>query len=135
MFSFYAKFWTDMLHESEHYGIDVSTSLLKVYQKTEAAGCLTEQLACNYVKCYIEIGKFKEARELVERLCSEAHLLASGEMWFLRVSVELKWVTCESTSIEKEKLESILCLVKRASENVSASEAEGLWLLVSSVTS
>lgn len=131
MFSFYAKFWSDILHESGLDEIDVAASLLKVYQQAESAGCLTEQLACNYVKCHVEIEKLDDARELIERLCNEAHFSSSGEMWGLRVLVELKWVTCESTFLGKEKLESIFGLVKRAAEKVPVSEAEDLWLLVS----
>ncbi|KAJ3687388.1 hypothetical protein LUZ61_016552 [Rhynchospora tenuis] len=138
MFSFYAKFWTDvlcepglnMIPESGCDEFDFASSLVKVYQQAESDGCLTERLACDYVRCHVEIGNLKEARELAERLCSGSQFSGSGEMWVLRVSVELKWVTCESSSLGKETLESLLCLVKRAAEKVPVSEAEDLWLLV-----
>ncbi|KAJ4753404.1 U3 small nucleolar RNA-associated protein 6-like protein [Rhynchospora pubera] len=137
MFSFYAKFWTDVLCEP---GLNVlpesgcdefnfASSLVKVYQQAESSGCLTERLACDYVRCHVEIGNLKEARELAERLCSGSHFSGSGELWVLRASVELKWVTFESSLLGKETLESLLCIVKRTAEKVPVSEAEDLWLL------
>ncbi|KAF3325438.1 U3 small nucleolar RNA-associated protein 6 [Carex littledalei] len=131
MFSFYAQFWHDILHESglDEIEIDFAPSLFKVYQKAELAECLTEKLACDYIKSHVQIGKLEEAREVAERLCSGTHFSVSGEIWGLRVSVELKWATCELTPIGKEKLESIICLIKCAAEKVPVSETEDLWLL------
>ncbi|KAJ4781483.1 U3 small nucleolar RNA-associated protein 6-like protein [Rhynchospora pubera] len=124
MFSLYAKFWTDllcepglnMLSESGCDEFNFASSLVKVYQQAESVGCLTERLSCDYVKCHVEIGNLEEARELAERLCSGFHFSGSGGLWILRVSVELKWVTCESMLLGRETLESLLCLVKRAAE-------------------
>ncbi|KAL4336332.1 hypothetical protein GQ457_07G028320 [Hibiscus cannabinus] len=41
-----------------------------VYEKAEAVGCLKEELDCQYISFYAQLGRLEEAKKVTENLCS-----------------------------------------------------------------
>ncbi|XP_072955999.1 uncharacterized protein [Typha angustifolia] len=139
MFTLYAKFWVDMLFPDREDSIsllhdagvdtsDFTSSALKVYEKAELSKCLTEDLACQYVSFYLQIGRLEEAKNLAEKLCS-GPLSVAAKLWFLRSSIEIKWLTKKSSSLSKDNLASVFHLLKNALSKLPITEAENLWLM------
>ena len=77
MFELYIKFLTDAIAsergEVEPSGLSNHTSsyishILKVYKKAETIGCLTEELACQYISFYTQLGRLEEANKVAQKL-------------------------------------------------------------------
>ncbi|KAK6264987.1 hypothetical protein SCA6_020421 [Theobroma cacao] len=131
MFNLYIKFFMDVIAsergEMEAYSSYVS-HILKVYEKAETKGCLTEELACQYISFYTQIGRLEEAKKVAEKLCS-GKLSDSVRLWLLRISVEIRCVTKSSLSPSKAETLSIFELLKTVLTKMSISEAESLWMM------
>ncbi|KAJ0017649.1 hypothetical protein Pint_09885 [Pistacia integerrima] len=133
----YTKFLTDIItpnggetkvsEPSSHIEHCIS-HLLTVYEKAEAMGCLTEDIACRYISLYLQLGRLDEARKLAEKLCSGTHS-DSIQLWLLMVSVEVRCVTKNSASPSKADMLSIFELLRSILTKFSVSEAESLWLM------
>lgn len=140
MFSLYAQFWLDTFaldKEGSNFvvnnnGVDTTkfaSSILKVFEKAEASGCLSENLACHYVSFYLQIGKIDEARSLAEKLC-DGKLSEGANLWLLRVAIELKWCVSKSAIMSKTEMNSVFKLLIGVSTKFSVSKAENLWIMV-----
>lgn len=139
MFNLYASFLRGVIAsqkgEKESLGLSsqCATSishLLVVYEKAETMGCITEDIACQHISFYLQLGRLEEARKLAERHCRE-RFSDSVKLWLLRVSVEIKHVTRDFPSPSKADLLPIFELLKDVLTRAFASEAESLWLMVS----
>lgn len=136
MFNLYIKFLMDGIaseREGEASGLSNHTlshisHVLKVYEKAERVGCLTEELACQYVSFYTELGRLDEAKKVAEKLCN-GKLSDSVKLWLLRVSVEIRFISKSSLSPSKTDALSIFELLKTVLTKMSMSEAESLWIL------
>lgn len=140
MYSLYAKFWLDVIFPDREDSflvlsncgvdaIDFSPSILKVYENAESSGCLTEDLACQYVSFYLQTGRLEEARNLAEKL-SNGKFSGSANLCVLRSSMEMKWLMDKSASMSMDELHSVFELLKNVLTGLSLSEAECLWLMV-----
>ncbi|KAH7662036.1 U3 small nucleolar RNA-associated protein 6 [Dioscorea alata] len=139
MFSLYAKFYTDVILADREDPVSVlintafeagelTSRLLEVYENAEQTGCITKELAYEYISFYLQIGRIHEARDLAKKLCS-GRLSEAADVWTLRISTELKWLTSKAASIDDDDLRSISELFRNAMTRVSASEVESLWLM------
>ncbi|OMO64822.1 RNA-processing protein, HAT helix [Corchorus olitorius] len=137
MFKLYIKFLMDVIASekgesqtsgsSNHSSSNIS-HILKVYEKAETMGCLTEELACEYISFYEKIGRLEEAKKVAERLCN-GKLSDSVQLWLLRVSLEMRCATKNSPTPSKGDMLSILDLLKTVITKMSISEAESLWMM------
>ncbi|XVF87754.1 hypothetical protein PTKIN_Ptkin18bG0145800 [Pterospermum kingtungense] len=136
MFNVYIKFLMGFIaseREGEACGPSDHTSsyishILKVYEKAETMDCLTEELACQYISFYTELGRLEEAKKVAEKLCN-GKLSDSVKLWLLRVSVEIRFITKNSLSPSKADSLSIFELLKTVLTKMSISEAESLWIM------
>lgn len=144
MFSLYAKFYTDailadredpvsVLSNTAFEAGELTSRLLEVYENAEQTGCITKELAYEYISFYLQIGRIHEARDLAKKLCS-GRLSEAADVWTLRISTELKWLTSKAASIDDDDLRSISELFRNAMTRVSASKVESLWLMVCYLT-
>ena len=138
MFDLYIKFLMDAIApeggENEPFKVsspteDYISHLLVVYEKADVAGCMTEDLACQYVSFYLQLGRFDEARKLADRFCG-GKLSDSEKLWILRASMEMKSLTDDTSAPSKDDLQYVLGLLRSAMTKVSISKAEDLWLMV-----
>lgn len=141
MFNQYAKFFMGVtaLLKGENKPSELTSQsasyishLLRIYEKAETMGCIDEDLACQHISFYLQLGRLDEARKLAEKLCREK-FSSSAQLCLLRVSVGVRHLTRDSTSPSKAELLSIFELLKDALTRVSTSEAESLWLMVCSL--
>jgi len=140
MFSFYVSFWLDTfaferegsnsLHSNN--GVDspkFTASIMEVFEKAESSGCLTENLACQYISFYLQIGKIEEARSLAEKLCN-GKFSEGPNLWVLRVSIELKWCASKTAIMSKDDMRSVFKLLLDVLTRFSVCKAETLWIMV-----
>ena len=145
MYSLYAKFWMDVLspdredsitlfQDSEFDASEFTSSILKVYENAESCGCLTEDLACQYISLYLKLERLEEAKTLAEKLC-DVPLSNAAKLWSLRASMEINSIATApgSSSLSKENLSSLFDLFSTVLSKLSVTEAEGLWHMVSSL--
>lgn len=139
LFNLYTKFFMDVvalkggnIERSQSSGNMHSyiSQLLMVYEKAETMGCVDEDLACKHVSLYLQLGRLNEARDMAGKLCS-GKLSDSMQLLLLRVSVELRCLTKNYTSLDKADLVSIFDLLRNVLTKASVSETEQLWLVVS----
>ncbi|KAG6695304.1 hypothetical protein I3842_09G091200 [Carya illinoinensis] len=134
MFNLYAKFLMGIIdpqkEKNQHsdHTVDYSSHLLMVYEKVETMGCITEDLACQHISFYLQLGRLDEARKLAEKYCS-GNLSDSVQLWVLRVSIEIRCITKDSPSPSKADLLSIYELLTKILKKVPVSKAESLWLM------
>lgn len=137
-FNLYAKFFMGIIdpqkEEYQHselsiHTVDYSSHLLKVYEKAETMGCITEDLACQYISIYLQLGRLDDARKLAEKYCSGI-FSDSVQLWVLRVSIEIRCITKDSPSPSKADLLSIYEHLTKTLTKVPVSKAESLWLMV-----
>ncbi|KAE8670175.1 L-ascorbate oxidase-like protein [Hibiscus syriacus] len=137
MFKFYIKFLSDVIApksgEAEVISLTNHTSsyitdIMKVYEKAEKMGCLTEELACQYISFYTQLGRLEEAKKLAEKLCC-GKLSDSLQLWVLRVSIEIRCITRNSLSPCKADALYIFELFRTVLTKMSMSEAESLWIM------
>ncbi|KAM0831034.1 hypothetical protein ACQ4PT_065811 [Festuca glaucescens] len=139
MYSLYAKFWLGVIfsdredsmslfQDAEFDASKFTSSMLKVYENAESCGCLTEELACQYVSLLLRFGRFEEAKNLAEKLCSSP-LLQAANLWNLRASIEINLLgtATGSASFSEENLSSLFDLFNVVLPKLSIAKAEGLW--------
>lgn len=133
MFEMYIKFLMEAIERSN--GDDSSDStgefishLISVYENADGTGCLTEELANDYVSLYLKLGRTDDALKLVEKLCS-GKFAGSAKLWLSRVSIETRSLSSNSTP-SKADLHSTFDLLSNALKNVPIAESESLWLTV-----
>lgn len=137
MFSLYVEFLMNVITSvkgEQSSGLssctmNTTSRLLMVYEKALTLGHITDDLACQYVSFYLQLGKLDEACKLAERLCS-GKLSNSVKLWVLRVSTEIKSILKDSPSPSKDDLTSIFELTKEILRDFSVSESGSLWLTV-----
>lgn len=139
MFNLYAEFLMGVIISPNDKESEISKSsvqfeayisrLLTVYENAERMGCLTEDLACQHVSFYLQLGRVDEARNLAEKLCIKYP--DSISLWVLRASIEVKHVAKNSASPAKSDFSSIYGLIKDVLAKASVQKAESLWLMVS----
>ncbi|KAJ1256845.1 hypothetical protein BS78_K286800 [Paspalum vaginatum] len=140
MYSLYANFWMDVLNpdregdsmalfqDSEFDASEFTSSMLKVYEKAESCGYLTEDLSCQYVSLCLKLERFGEAKNLAEKLC-DGPLSSAAKLWSLRASMEINSaaITSGSSSLSKEKFSSLFYLFCTVLSKLSVNETEELW--------
>ncbi|KAG9443404.1 hypothetical protein H6P81_014744 [Aristolochia fimbriata] len=138
MFSLYSSFLLDIIftanEDSQHSSfthslgdsVDLTSHLLKVYEKAESSRCLTEDLAHQYISFILQLGRVEDARTVAEKICA-GKLSGIAKLWVLRVSIEMKRLARHSVS--KDDLKSVFELLKSALSKFAISEAESLWLM------
>lgn len=137
LFSLYVKFLRSIIvpvKGEQTLGLsshteNITSRLLMVYEKALTLGHITDDLACQYVLFYLELGRLDEAQELAQRLCS-GKFSNSVKLWELRVSTEIKCSSKDSPSPSKNDLKSIFELTKEVLKKFSVSESGSLWLKV-----
>jgi len=138
MYSLYAKFWMDVLYPDREDSIasfqnpefdasEFTSSILNVYESAESCGCLTEDLACQYVSFCLKLERLEEAKNLAEKLCN-GPLSDAANLWSLRASMEINSVaTAGSTPFSKEKLSCLFDLFNTVLSKLPVTQTEGLW--------
>ncbi|KAF9590424.1 hypothetical protein IFM89_035259 [Coptis chinensis] len=82
MLSLYAKFWMDVISPEgddsqisgsapSNFAVEFLSDLLKVYEKAESMGCMTEDLAYQYISLYLRVGRLEEARTMAKGFAME----------------------------------------------------------------
>ncbi|CAE6172083.1 unnamed protein product [Arabidopsis arenosa] len=137
MFEIYIKFLMEAIAQSNGDDDEISPSsnliedcishIITVYQKADETGCLTEELADEYVSLYLKLGKTHEAQKLAEKLCS-GKFAGSAKLWLSRVSIEIRSLSGNSTP-SKAELQTVFELISNALRKVPISESERLWLM------
>lgn len=138
MFEMYIKFLMEAIAPSNGDDDEISPSpnpigdsishLINVYEKADETGCLTEELANNYVSLYLKLGRTQDAQKLAEKLCT-GKFAGSAKLWLSRVSTEINSVS-ENSTPSKAELQSVFELLSNALRKVPISESESLWLMV-----
>ncbi|KAF8698975.1 hypothetical protein HU200_034803 [Digitaria exilis] len=138
MYSLYAKFWMDVLHpdredsialfqNSEFDASEYTSSILKVYESAQACGCLTEDLACQYVSLCLKLERLEEAKNLAEKLCN-GPLSDAANLWSLRISMEINsFATADTHPFSKENLSYLFDLFSTVLSKLPITQTEGLW--------
>lgn len=141
MFTLYIRFLRDIivdksgevqisgLFSASDSTIDPISHALMVYERAESMGCITEDLACQHISFYMELGRLEEARKLAEKLCS-GKLADSADLWVLRFSIEMRCVPNKSGLPSKSDILSVYELLKPVLTRTAVSKAESLWILV-----
>lgn len=142
MYSLYANFWMDVLYpdredsitlfqDAEFDASEFTASVLKVYENAESCGCLTEDLACQYVSFCLKLEKLEEAKNLAEKLCNGS-LANSANLWYLKASMEINsCATATGSSFNNKNLSSLFDLLNTVLLKLPITETEGLWHMVS----
>ncbi|KAL2923067.1 U3 small nucleolar RNA-associated protein 6-like protein [Bienertia sinuspersici] len=138
MFDICVKFLTKVVSErgemnnSGYYSAskhtqDYTSLLLRIFGKADTMGCLNEDLACQYIVLYKNMGNFKDAMRLAEKFC-EGKYSDSRKLWVLRVSEQMKHAS-ESGSSDRAHLPFIFDIMKRMVKKVAVSDAEDVWVM------
>lgn len=138
MFEMYIKFLMEAIERSNGNDDEISTSsdstgefishLINVYENADGTGCLTEELANEYVSLHMKLGRTDDALKLAENLCS-GKFAGSAKLWLSRVSIETGSLSSNSTP-SKADLQSVFELLSNALKKVPIAESESLWLMV-----
>ncbi|VAH30928.1 hypothetical protein VPH35_021075 [Triticum aestivum] len=146
MYSLYANFWLgvvfsdredsiSLFHDADFDASEFTSAILKVFENAESCGCLSEDLACQYVSLCLKLGRseeaperLEEAKNLAEKLCS-GPLSQAANLWNLRASIEIKSLATAtgSASFSEENLSSLFDLFNIVLPKLSITKAEGLW--------
>ncbi|KAM0968252.1 hypothetical protein ACFX2A_016928 [Malus domestica] len=136
MFKHYAKFLMgtvalligDNKPSLDSQSASYMSHLLGLYQKADTIGCTNEELACEHISIYLQLGRVDEARKLAQNLCC-GKFPNSAKVRVLWASIEMKHFTRDLISPSKDTLLSIFELVKDGLTRLSISEAESLWVM------
>ncbi|KAL7130314.1 hypothetical protein ABFS83_13G125400 [Erythranthe nasuta] len=131
MVELYVKFLMDAVSDENREGEiagEIVSHLKVLFEKAESLGCITEDLACQFVSFLLNLGKLDEAKILLEKLCS-GKFPEAVHLWTLRLSVEMKCIQNKSPSPSKADLLYIFQLLRNILMKVSVSEAEDLWTM------
>lgn len=146
MYSLHANFWLgvvfsdredsiSLFHDADFDASEFTSSILKVFENAESCGCLSEDLACQYVSLCLKLGRSEEAHErleeaknLAEKLCS-GPLSQAANLWNLRASIEIKSLATATgnASFSEKNLSSLFDLFNIVLPKLSITKAEGLW--------
>ncbi|KAF2304699.1 hypothetical protein GH714_037523 [Hevea brasiliensis] len=118
----------DQLSGLSNHTEDYISRILRVYEKAETLGCINEELACEYVSFYLQLGRLDEGKKLAEKLCGGI-LSDSVKLWLLRASLEIRYFTNNTPGPTKDDLQSIFELLRSVLRKVSVTEAEDLWVM------
>ncbi|GAB4830842.1 hypothetical protein Ancab_004870 [Ancistrocladus abbreviatus] len=102
--------------------------LLRVFERAEAMGSLTEDLAHQYISFYLQMGKLDEARKLAEKFC-DGKFSDAVQLWVLRISIEMRCTSRKSPSLSKADLLSVFELLKKVLAKITVSDTEDLWIM------
>ncbi|KAL0798352.1 hypothetical protein Bca101_053527 [Brassica carinata] len=134
MFEMYIKFLMEAIERSNGDDDEISPSsgefishLINVFENADGTGCLTEELANDYVSLYLKLGRTDDALKLAENLCS-GKFAGSAKLWLSRVSIETGSLSSNSTP-SKADLQSVFELLSNALKKVPIAESESLWLM------
>ncbi|PKA46701.1 hypothetical protein AXF42_Ash019684 [Apostasia shenzhenica] len=134
MFSLFLKFWSNVTNPNStsiNTAVDVTefhSSLQKAFEKAESSGCLTEDLACEYISFYLQAENLERARQEAKRLCG-GKLSEAANLWLLRISIEIKCLTNKAAPMNKDDLQFIFQLLKHVLDRLSVSKAQCLWFM------
>ncbi|CAJ1941370.1 unnamed protein product [Sphenostylis stenocarpa] len=136
MFSLYANFLTaivapkegetDIIGSSGH-AVNYMSQLLSIYERAESMGCITEDLACKHISLHLQLRQLDEARKLAAKLCS-GKLAESVELWGLRITIEIRYITRNSPTPSEADLQTLFELLQQILMKVSVSKSNNLWL-------
>ncbi|PSS04694.1 U3 small nucleolar RNA-associated protein [Actinidia chinensis var. chinensis] len=115
------------LFSTSDYTVDPISHVLMVCEKAESMGCITEDLACQHISFYLQLGRLEEARKLAEKLCS-GKLSDAVDLWVLRLTIEMRCVTNRTGSPSKADLLAVFELLKSILTRTAVWKAERLWL-------
>ncbi|KAI8002026.1 hypothetical protein LOK49_LG09G00307 [Camellia lanceoleosa] len=139
MFTLYTRFLKDaIVHKNgetqssrvfspDDHTKDPISCILMVYERAESMGCITEDLACQHVSFYLQLGRLEEARKLAEKLCN-GKLSDAVDLWVLRLSIEMRCVT-EKSSSSKADILPVFELLKNVLKEMVVRKAESLWIM------
>lgn len=136
MFDLYIHYLMDIIGRNEHSkssrlsdssnnDIDPVTHVLKIFDKAQSMGCISEDLAYQHVSFLLQLGRLDDARNLAENFCN-GELSEAVKLWVLRLSIEMKRIGTPS----KADLSYVFDLLQNPLKKVSVSQAESLWLMV-----
>jgi U3 small nucleolar RNA-associated protein 6 len=129
MFNLYTRFLMDVIMDKtfeSKISIDPISQVLKVYENAEKTGCISDDLACQHVSLFLDLGKLDEARTLAEKLC-KGNLSDSANLWVLLISIEIKCLQKTSLSPSEADTKIIFELFRIVLMKMSVSKAESLW--------
>lgn len=138
MFSLYANFLSAIIAPKEGetniigpsgQAVNYISHLLSIYARAESMGCITEDLACKHVSLHLQLRQLEEARKLAAELCS-GKLAESVELWVLRITIEIRYITRSSATPSDADLQTLFELFQQSLMKVSASKSYNLWLKV-----
>ncbi|OEL27406.1 hypothetical protein BAE44_0011576 [Dichanthelium oligosanthes] len=106
----YAKFWMDVLNpdredsialfqDAEFDASEFTSSILKVYENAESCGCLTEDLACQYVSLCLKLESKEDLSslfDLFKTVLSKAMKLFSHEKIYFEKLVKCAMLSLSS---------------------------------------
>ncbi|XP_057753057.1 uncharacterized protein LOC130970890 [Arachis stenosperma] len=133
MFSMYAEFLMGIVAPkgenrlSSGLSVKYTSHLLEVYERAESMECITEYLACKHVSLYLQLRQLDKARKLARKL-SSGKLAESVQLWELRITIEIRCITMNSTLPSDADLQSLFELLRQILTKVSASKSENLWV-------
>ncbi|KAL1334590.1 hypothetical protein HN51_063539 [Arachis hypogaea] len=133
MFSMYAEFLMGIVAPkgenrlSSGLSVKYTSHLLEVYERAESMECITEYLACKHVSLYLQLRQLDKARKLARKL-SSGKLAESVQLWELRITIEIRCITMNSTLPSDADLQSLFELFRQILTKVSASKSENLWV-------
>ncbi|KOM33792.1 hypothetical protein LR48_Vigan01g334800 [Vigna angularis] len=135
MFSLYANFLSAIIAPKEGetniigpsgQAVNYISHLLSIYGRAESMGCITEDLACKHVSLHLQLRQLEEARKLAAELCS-GKLAESVELWVLRITIEIRYITRSSATPSDADLQTLFELFQQSLMKVSASKSYHLW--------
>ncbi|KAM7525243.1 hypothetical protein LguiA_015145 [Lonicera macranthoides] len=115
-----------LLLSSSGNTIDHISQVLKVYENAERIGCINEDLACQHISLFLDLGRLDEARNLAEKFCN-GKLSHAVDLWVLRISIEMRSVQNRSPSPSEDDVLVVFELLRNALMKVAVSKAENLW--------
>ncbi|KAI9122631.1 hypothetical protein K1719_006471 [Acacia pycnantha] len=137
MFRLYANCLMDFIARKEEQtntsglsdeAVNYISHLLRIYERAESMECLTEDLACDYLSFYLQLGQLDEARKLSTKLCS-GKLAESVRLWVLRINIEIKCIARSSPSLSDADLASLFELLRCCLRKFPVSKSEILWVM------
>lgn len=129
MFDLYIKFLKDVIVLETRNSVDPISQALKVYENAKSVGCINEDLACQHVSLFLDLGKLEEARKVAEKLCN-GELPDSVNLWVLRLSIEMICSQKRDPSLSEDDTFIVFELLRNVLMKFSVSKAEKLWHMV-----
>ncbi|KAI4372299.1 hypothetical protein MLD38_010545 [Melastoma candidum] len=99
------------------------SQLIRVYERAESLGCITEEGAAKHILLLLELGRLDDSRNVAEKLCC-GKFSSSVQLLCLQLSIELRCL-----AMDRAHLDTIFGLLRDALKKAPVSEAEQLWLM------